>query len=290
MKKLLVLLIALAPTITARAQDLTVGSYNIRIDNSRDYKHADGWNQRKQAMCDFINFIAPAALGCQEVKTNQAKDMLQLMPDYGCIGMVNDDSPNEFDFTPTPIFYNKNRLKLLDSGTFWLSEDPSQRKVGWDATYVRMCAWGYFKDLKTKKKFYFFNCHMDHRGKKARQESAKLMMSKMQELMKPGEAVILTGDFNVTEADSVYSFIANSPLLKDSYATAKYRFTPNGSYNDFKVERVMVGNYDHIFLSRRLKVIGFATLNDTDWRAGDDGKKVRHVLSDHYPIFAKIEF
>ena len=55
-------------------------------------------------------------------------------------------------------------------------------------------------------------------------------------------------------------------------------------------KRYTDSSIDHIFVSKKVDVVRYAILNNTDWRAGADGQKVRHVLSDHYPVFAKIVF
>lgn len=274
--------------LTVGAQELTVGTFNIRNNNKGDYKIFDGWDQRKQTMCDLLNFVSPDLFGCQEVTFVQINDMLALMPEYAYIGVGREDGKQEGEFSP--VFYNKNRFTLLNTGTFWLAEDPAKPMLGWDAACKRVCTWGYFKDNKTKRKFYFFNTHLDHIGVVARREGGRLIIQKMKELMKTNEPVVLTGDFNVDQFSEVYSVFANSDLLKDTYTNAKFRFAPNGTFNDFDTQKYTERRIDHIFVSKGVNVVRYATLNDTDWRAGDDGKKVRHVLSDHYPVFAKITF
>ena len=274
--------------LAVNGQELTVGTYNILNNNRGDYKIFDGGNQRKEAMCAEINFIYPDLFGCQEVNHQQIVDMLALLPDYAYLGVGREDGKQGGEYSP--IYYKKDRFQLLDSGTFWLAEDPTKPVMGWDAACKRVCTWGYFKDKKSKRKFYFFNTHMDHIGVMARREGAKLIMKKMKELMKTDEPVVLTGDFNVDQYNEIYTIFSESDLLKDCYANARYRFAPNGSFNDFNTEGYTDSRIDHIFVSKGVDVQRYAILNDTDWRAGADGKKVRHVLSDHYPVFAKIIF
>lgn len=288
MKKTILFVLSLFMTLAINAQGLTVGTYNVRNNNKGDYKNYDGWDQRRKAMCEEINFVFPDLFGSQEVNHQQVIDMLAALPDYAYLGVGREDGKEDGEYSP--IFYKKDRFVLLNSGHFWLAEDPTKPVLGWDAACKRICTWGYFKDKVSKRKFYFFNTHMDHIGVVARREGAKLIMQKMKELMKTNEPVILTGDFNVDQHDEIYTIFSNSDLLKDCYANAKYRFAPNGSFNDFKTEAYTDSRIDHIFVSKAVKVMRYAILNDTDWRAGADGKLVRHSLSDHYPVFAKIEF
>lgn len=288
MKKLFFMLLAIIPSMVTSAQDFTVATFNIRNHNKGDYKTYDGWDQRKQAMCSLLNYESPDFFGCQEVKLDQINDMLALMPEYAYIGVAREDGKQEGEYTP--IFYKKDRLELLKSGNFWLSETPDVPSKGWDAMYKRVCTWAYFKDKVTKRRFYYFNTHFDHIGTTARLESAKLIMQKMKEFAKTNEPVFLTADFNVDQFTDSYAILANSDLLKDCYTSAKFRFAPNGSYNDFNTELYTDRRIDHIFVSKKVNVERYAILNDTDWRAGADGNKVRHALSDHYPVFAKVSF
>jgi len=288
MKKPFLLLFCLFMALTMNAQGLTVGTYNVRNNNNGDYKNYDGWNQRKDAMCEEINFVFPDLFGSQEVTHQQVVDMLADLPDYAYLGVGREDGKEGGEYSP--IFYKKDRFILLNSGHFWLAEDPTKPVLGWDAACKRICTWGYFKDKVSKRKFYFFNTHMDHVGVVARREGAKLIMRKMKSLMKTDEPVILTGDFNVDQSDEIYTIFSNSDLLKDCYANAKYRFAPNGTFNDFNTGAYTGSRIDHIFVSKGVKVMRYAILNETDWRAGADGKMVRHSLSDHYPVFAKINF
>ncbi|MDD6437963.1 MAG: endonuclease/exonuclease/phosphatase family protein [Prevotella sp.] len=287
MKKLSLLLVGLLMAFTMNAQELTVATYNIRNNSGRgDYGHFDGWDQRKEAMCAEINFMSPDLLGCEEVLHGQVVDMLALMPEYGFIGVGRDDGKQGGEYSP--IFYKKSRLKLLKQGHFWLAEDPTKPKLGWDAACVRICTWGYFQDMLTKRKFYYFNTHMDHIGVVARREGAKLIMKKMKQMLKPHETVLLSGDFNVDQRNEIYTIFTQSNLLKDSYANAKYRFAPRGTFNDFDPDSYTDSRIDHVFVSKQVKVMRYGILNDTDWRKGADGKMVRHVLSDHYPVFVKV--
>src|SRR3712207_169543 len=104
------------------------------------------------------------------------------------MGVGRDDGKEAGEYAA--IFYNTQRLKVLANGHFWLSQTPEKPSLGWDAACVRICTWGKFMDKMTGKKFYFFNTHMDHVGTVARQESARLIISRIKELAKD-ESVIL---------------------------------------------------------------------------------------------------
>lgn len=278
-----------------KAQDLTVGSYNIRYDNEGDRKKGNGWEQRCPLIVRQILFNNFDIFGAQEVLHNQLHDLLNGLPGYDYIGVGRDDGETKGEYAP--IFYNKDRFKRLKSGHFWLSENTGTPNKGWDAALLRICTWGQFKDLKKKKKIWFFNLHFDHVGVEARKQSARLVLAKIKEMC-GNDPVILTGDFNVDQTNESYQLLANSSVLYDTYEKAEIRYALNGTFNSFKGDRATNSRIDHIFVSNKLKVDRYGILTDTyripknddKQHIGDFPKEVYSVeaevkmLSDHFPL------
>ena len=279
MKRILLVAILMVCAVVVSAQDLYVGTYNIRYKNKDDSIKGNVWTKRCQVMCDQINFESPDVLGMQEVLVGQLHDFQRLLDNYSSIGVGRDDGKEAGEYAA--IFYKNDRVKLLDSGNFWLNETPDVPKLGWDAACIRICTWGKFKDLRTKKKFYFFNLHMDHVGVVARREAAKLVVSRIKEMTQDAP-VVLTGDFNVDQTDEIYGIFTHSGILKDSYENARIRFAENGTFNSFKVETKTDSRIDHVFVSPSFKVEAYGLRTDSYWAKG------RRNLSDHYPVFVKL--
>ena len=279
MKRVLLVAILMVCAVVVSAQDLYVGTYNIRYKNKDDSIKGNVWTKRCQVMCDQINFESPDVLGMQEVLVGQLHDFQRLLDNYSSIGVGRDDGKEAGEYAA--IFYKNDRVKLLDSGNFWLNETPDVPKLGWDAACIRICTWGKFKDLRTKKKFYFFNLHMDHVGVVARREAAKLVVSRIKEMAQDAP-VVLTGDFNVDQTDEIYGIFTHSGILKDSYENARIRFAENGTFNSFKVETKTDSRIDHVFVSPSFKVEAYGLRTDSYWAKG------RRNLSDHYPVFVKL--
>lgn len=277
------------------AQDLTVGSYNIRYDNQSDREKGNGWEQRCPLITQQILFNDFDIFGAQEVLHNQLQDLLKNLPQYAYIGVGRDDGATKGEYTP--IFYKKDRFKLLRSGHFWLSEDTETANKGWDAALPRICTWGEFRDLKKKKKVWFFNLHFDHVGVEARKQSARLVLDMIKKKC-GNDAVILTGDFNVDQTNESYQLLANSTILSDTYEKAEIRYALNGTFNSFKGDRATNSRIDHIFVSGKLKTDRYGILtdsyrvpkNDEKQHIGDFPKEVYSVeaevrmLSDHFPL------
>ena len=272
MKKLLLFTLLLA-TMHLSAQDLLVGTYNIRNKNQHDSINGEVWSKRCQVMCDQLNFMDPDIFGAQEVLWPQLQDMLKSLDGYDYIGIGRDDGQRAGEFEA--IFYKKGKLQLLDHGDFWLSETPDKPGLGWDAVCIRICTWGKFA-VKTQKEqrhglfnrrkkepqqtFYYFNLHMDHVGVVARREAAKLVVQRIREIAQ-GAPVVLTGDFNVDQNDEIYTIFTKSGLLKDSYNAARIRFAENGTFNAFKTEYYTTSRIDHVFVSPSTTVEAYGVFN-----------------------------
>lgn len=287
--------------LVASAQML-VGSYNIRYKNAQDSLRGDLWTKRCQVICDQVNFMSPDIFGAQEVLYPQLQDMLLGLDGYDYIGVGRDDGKQAGEYAA--IFYKKNRVRLLSQGNFWLSETPEQPGLGWDAACIRICTWGKFKNLRTKKKFYYFNLHMDHVGIQARREAAKLVVARIKEIAK-GAPVVLTGDFNVDQYDEIYRIFTDSGVLKDSYVSARLRFAENGTFNSFKSDLFTKSRIDHIFVSPQTRVEAYGVFTNSYWvpdtmtapsqKASDAPQEIsfqryqRRLPSDHYPVFVRLK-
>lgn len=316
MKKLLLLALIVA-SLQLSAQQMLVGSYNIRYKNANDSINGEVWTKRCQVICDQVSFMAPDIFGTQEVLYPQLQDMKKALDGYDYIGIGRDDGKRGGEHEA--IFYKKDKIQLLDHGDFWLSETPDKPGLGWDAVCIRICTWGKFgvkapdthhrrglfrRGPKHKEKvFYFFNLHMDHVGVVARREAAKLVVAKIREIAQ-GAPVFVTGDFNVDQNDEIYTIFTNSGLLKDSYDAARIRFAENGTFNAFKTNYFTTSRIDHVFVSPSTTVEAYGVFTNSYWTPDDDPDDnlkandapqqisfdtyIRHNPSDHYPVFVKV--
>lgn len=275
MRLLLILLCSFLVTSDLEAQKktpLTIATYNIRYDNPGDGLNA--WPNRKENVKALIRFHDFDIFGTQEGLINQIKG-LEEMNEYGRTGVGRDDGKDAGEHSA--IFYKKNRFQLLQSGNFWLSETPGKPGKGWDAKCCnRICSWAKFKDLATKKEFYFFCVHFDHEGVEARRESGKLMVKKIKEIAQ-NATVICVGDFNSTpETEQINEM---QTLLKDAYkVTQSPPYGPEGTFNAFKFDAPMKHRIDYIFVSPSVAVQKYGVLTDA---------KDQRYPSDHQPVMIK---
>ena len=289
MKRLLLISIACIAVLSIAAQELTVGNYNIRYNNRDDSICGNGWVARCAPICNQIKWERPDIFGVQEALNGQLKDMSALLPDYRWIGVGRDDGKTCGEYAA--IFYNTQRMELLEEGHFWLNETPDRPALGWDAACVRICSWGHFKMKDSGQDFYFLNLHMDHIGVVARSESAKLVMQRITEMTDGGKKLaVLTGDFNAPQTSELYSLFTESGMLKDCYTSAKMRFAENGTYNGFDYHAYTDERIDHIFVTPATTVNAYAVRTDGRWQEDMNLRMSRCNLSDHYPVFARIKF
>lgn len=289
MKRILILLLLTISASIVSAQNFTIASYNIRVSNDNDTRQGDGWDKRHIVLCDQIRWHDFDIFGAQEVTRPQLEDMLARLPEYDFVGGGRDDGKMKGELSP--ILYKRDKFKILDSGMFWISENPEAVGVkGWDAQLPRICTYAHVEDKATRTRFWFFSLHMDHVGVEARREGAKLLQRKVAEMCGNEKAVVV-GDFNVNQNNEAYRTMLTNGMLADAYDVTRYRFSSNGTYQGFDSAEYTAERIDHIFVTKDITVTHFAILTDAYWSEegeAQDKKHIRRVPSDHYPIAAKI--
>lgn len=276
MKKLFIALSLIAAHTVSAQTVVRAMTYNLRLDVSSDGENK--WDNRKNLLAKQIEFYEPDFLGVQEALPQQMHYLDSTMTAYDFIGVGRDDGKEKGEFSA--IFYNKSKFKVLQQSTFWLSQHPDKQGLGWDAACNRVCTYGLFENLKTKKKFWIFNTHFDHIGTIARMESAKLILAKIKELNKANYPFVLTGDFNLTEDNESIKKITET--LYDAKKVAKLNHGPEGTWNAFDFSKPVTERIDYIFIpkDKNVSVKKYATLSDN--------KNLRY-FSDHLAVLADIE-
>lgn len=258
------------------AQNLKLVTYNIRLDLESDGENK--WSNRKDFWASQINFYEPDVFGIQEALPHQVTDIASALPEYSYVGIGRDgigkgESSN--------IFFKKDRFKMVQEKTFWLSETPEKISKGWDAAFNRVCTYVLLKDNKTKKSFWVFNAHLDHIGEFARTNAIQLILSKIKEVNTKKLPVFVIGDFNTEPNEQRISDLKKQ--MDDSYDISKQKpFGPNGTFNAFQYFEPVTKRIDYIFLSKNnpFKVLKYAILTDS---------KNLKFPSDHFPVLVELQ-
>jgi len=256
-----------------------VMTFNIRYDNPDDGENA--WPNRRELVLDVIRTKRPDLLGVQEALKAQTVDLCEGLPDYEFVGVGRDDGREKGEFSP--ILYRRDRFMHVRSGTIWLSETPEHAgSVGWDAALPRIATW---VTLRCRENplidVTVINTHFDHRGERARLESARLLRNTAESL--GGVPLIVMGDFNAPPGSPPHGALTGDRrpefALIDGYANLHPDAPNPGTFNGFRRAEDS-GRIDWILHSRRFR----ATSAEVD-RRSEGGR----FPSDHFPVIHTLE-
>ena len=262
--------------MTATAQTLKVMSYNIRYDNPNDGENR--WDRRKQAVVGLVKHYEPLVLGIQEGLHRQVAYLDSSLADYAYFGVGREDGKTKGEYSA--VFYHQREVKLIQQATFWLSETSEKPSVGWDAALERICTYGLLEHQATQQRFWVFNTHFDHRGAKARNQSARLIMRKINELNTDDLPVVLMGDFNLLPINKPIRYL-KTQLQDGKKITQKAFYGPRGTFNGFRAKPLLLKRIDYVFV-RKFKVESYTHI--------DDRTLENLWISDHLPVFCTLSF
>ncbi|PZR19631.1 MAG: endonuclease/exonuclease/phosphatase [Flavobacterium psychrophilum] len=273
MKKLFILSLVILAFANVNAQNVTVMSYNIRLDVASDGENR--WDNRKEMLNAQVLQKNPDFLGLQEALPQQIDYLNENLKNYKYIGVGRDDGKREGEFSA--IFYNASKYKVIEQSTFWLSATPDKVSMGWDAACKRVCTYGLFENLKTKQKLWIFNTHFDHIGNTARQNSAKLILDKIKGLNTNNFPFALTGDFNLEPNSEPVKLITKQ--LNDSRIVAEEIEGQSATFNGFNMKEQPKIRIDYVFVPKTVTVNKYETLTDV---------KYNRYPSDHFPVYVEL--
>lgn len=253
---------------------ITVISYNIRNGEAQD--GTNSWIMRYPASAMMIEDQKPDIFGLQEAYSYQVQYMQEYTTDYKHVGVGREDGKKKGEYMA--VFYNKNKVKLLKWGTYWLSDTPDEPSVGWDAACKRTATWALFQDKNSGNKFYYVNTHLDHVGTEARRLGLALIMDRIAQMNQEGLPLILGGDFNM--ADDHPSMTELNKKMKSARKTASktdmgYTFNDWGKQQSGKP-------IDHIYYMGFSSCPVFEVIRKEYYD--------RKYISDHFPIKATLIF
>lgn len=260
---------------TSFSQTTNLISFNIRYDNTSDT--INNWNKRRASLASLIQHYDADIVGIQEGLHHQVDYLNNTLNGFSYVGVGRDDGQQKGEYSA--IFYNSDKFKVLKTNTFWLSETPEKVSVGWDASMERICTYALFENVTSKKQFYVFNTHFDHRGMQARVNSAELIYKKIKEINTSDLPVILMGDLNLTPDTEPIQFLKKH--LTDAMGISKKPFYgPIGTFNGFDQDRIMENRIDYIFVNN-IEVLSYTHI--------DDRMANNMHISDHLPVLITLK-
>ena len=217
----------------------------------------------------------PDSVGLQECNVLWMSELRAQLPDYAYVGVGRDTGDRSLICGEMcAIMYRKDKYRLSDSGTFWLSETPEKPSRGWEAEYNRICTWVILESIATGKKYVHMNTHLDYSGDITREKSIELILGKAADFDLP---VVITGDFNFHEGEPFYYQLVEGGLSDVKYLA---RDTMTGfTYFDRAPEEMTDDTpIDFIWVNNGITDVDtYKIVRDTVLGA---------LPSDHYPVYS----
>jgi len=128
-------------SLAACAAELRVMTFNVRYPNPGD--GANVWPARRDLLVEVIRSRRPDLVGTQELYYEQGQYIVEKLPEYAWFGLSRRGNHEDEHMG---VFYRKNRLRVIDSGDFWLSATPEKPgSISWNMSLPRMVTWAQFE-------------------------------------------------------------------------------------------------------------------------------------------------
>ncbi|MFZ5926203.1 MAG: endonuclease/exonuclease/phosphatase family protein [Acidobacteriota bacterium] len=274
MRSIFFLLALHLASLFAAAESLRVMTFNVRYPNPGD--GANVWSARRDLLVETIRSRRPDVIGTQELFYEQCQYIVEKLPEYSWFGLSRRGSHEDEHMG---VFYRRDRLRVVESGDFWLSVTPEKPgSVSWNMSLPRMVTWAVFEIAGTGKRFRYFNTHLAHRDvdETARLKSAMLLACRVG-LLDNDEPVVVTGDFNAPAGGAVHQVMAQN--LRDAWLDAATRTGPEDTFHGF-TGKPRPGRIDWILYRAPWKAVSAETITD---------RKGNVFPSDHFPVLAVFE-
>lgn len=258
-----------------KEKNLDIMTYNIRLATGD--KGLKSWSKRGGHVVKQMKEKGVDVYLLQEPLKHQIDYIQSNLKNFSVVGKPRID--DEYLGTYNAIFFNRNKFKLKEDETFWVSETPLLESKGWDASRVRIITYALLENRVTKDNFYVFNVHLDQQGSESKIKGVELLDEWIKKININNYPVIIGGDFNSKEN--------TEPILwfKDHYRDTKtVSITspkgPLGTFNFFN-DRTARHKYriDYIFVNENIKVKSYEVLQN---------KYGEMYPSDHYPLYVEL--
>ncbi|MEO5811431.1 MAG: endonuclease/exonuclease/phosphatase family protein [Rhodanobacter sp.] len=262
--------LALAGPVAAAAAPLRVMTFNVRVPVDTGM---NAWANRRDLMVQVIKDEHPDVLGTQELTEEQGEYLAAHLPGYAWFGQGRDGGTKGEHMG---VFYRTDRLEVLRSGDFWLSDTPEvPGSKTWGQPYPRMVTWARFRLRAGNGTFDYFNTHLPYLPKDVRPRmlSAGELLQRIDKLPSSMN-VILAGDFNCAPDTQVHAKLTRD--LHDAWLQAASRSGPAKTFHDF------TGNPDQRIdwiLTRGFTVRSVRTITT---------HQGARYPSDHFPVVAEL--
>jgi len=290
MKRIAMLLVVASLAIECRPASANGATLDVRVMTFNIKQHGPQstlpkesplhWDFRGPIVVDVLRDASPDIVGLQEAFRLQLDDLRKALPKFDAVGEGRDGGERGEHCS---ILYRADRIRVDDSGTFWLSDTPEKKSRTWGHFHHRICTWARLIEKPTGRALYVFNTHLDHKSQTAREKSVRLIARRIHD-RKHNDPFVLIGDFNAGEDNPVVGYLKGdhrdaSPVpVVDSFRLRHPNEKIVGTGNRFE-GRVDGHKIDYVFVPPGTRVLEAAIV-----RTNRDGR----YPSDHFPVTARV--
>ena len=227
-----------------------------------------------EAVIELIQNYRPDTFGLQEDMLYCIQMlMVSLGEEYSYVGQGRDGGTSgEY----CSIFYNKTKLRLLESGTKWLSDTPDIPSKYATSTMNRILTYALLERKSNGERFVHINTHLEHSNALAREEQVAVLMSIAETFSQ--YPILMTGDYNSNPTAKPYAVITGAGF-SDS-AKSAYRTENVGKTFISENDPSVVETIDFCFVRNVSYVERYRVVTD----------KINGAYpSDHFPVYVEYE-
>lgn len=249
-------------------ESVRIMSYNVRYNE---------YDARFRIVPELIGDYMPDSVGIQECTYDWYLTIKGFLPEYGFIGVGRDTGNLKTNCGEiSAVLYRKDKYRVIDSGTFWISETPDVVSRGWDGACNRICTWATLENKVTGEQYTHVNTHLDHEGPEARLYGSQMVRDFALSFDMP---TVVTGDFNLKKNTDLYNGIIATGL-RDTQDLAE--ISDNGKTYHAYNGGIDGDPIDFIFVNNEIE-------NVSTYKIVRDLYGGKYT-SDHYPIYADMKF
>jgi endonuclease/exonuclease/phosphatase family metal-dependent hydrolase len=257
-------------------EPLNVMSFNIRYGTAKDGDNE--WPARRDMLFEVIREANPDLVGLQEALDFQIDEILAAVRGYAVVGVGRDDGGEKGEYSA--ILFRTERFHVAEAGTFWFSDTPTvPGSKSWGNQITRIASWARFVD-RDGRGFYHFNLHLDHQSQASREKSTVLLRGRIDTRSVP-DPVIVTGDFNVGEANPALSTLTGGSLAPfvDTFRALHPDNKDAGTFSNFKFGFHGTDKIDYVLVQPDTEVLAAEIVRFS---------RNNRYPSDHFPVTARV--
>ena len=247
---------------------LTIMSFNLWVSNVND--------DRASHVVERINLIKPDTLGVQEASSNWINRLKSaLSAEYGYEGIGRDKNGGG---EHSGIFYRKDTLKVIESGTKWMSKTPDVVSKDWGSTCNRIFTYVLFERISDGARFVHVNAHTEHTSDTICLNQLKVLVDFVQKNYSD-VPVVLTGDLNAIESNASIQHVLSNGF--ENGAKLAFQASKSNTFADRIIDFCLTSEDD--FIVYEYGVDTYKYVGDKDYQ------KENKDPSDHCPIYITLD-